>query len=218
MDVAAPVEFYKQLQKLLGLFLLPIMLFDAVNLHMGFEGLCPLSLGLPQYAEITGVMMEVIPCLLPTYDSQVTLLVTMVCAESNNGYDLLWRVMELLVPGFDPMLQISAPVWMGEDIFDFCLSYVLYFCLQVKKELLNDDCTKSITFLQAVHDPAYIDVVTMLQAHIDTFQSEDFGYLPPTLCMMGLAAQMNKNARARVRDIVRHVCGAWNGIPMTTQP
>jgi hypothetical protein len=110
--------------------------------------------------------------------------------------------MELLVLGFDPTLQISAPVWMGEGIFDFCLSYALYFCLQVKKGLLHDDHTKSITFLQAVHDPAYIDVVTTLQAHIDTFQSKDFGYLPPTLYLMGLAAQMNKNAKARVRDIL----------------
>ncbi len=111
-------------------------------------------------------------------------------------------MIELLVPSFNPTLQISAPVWMGEGIFDFCLSYVIYFCLQVKKGLLHDNCTKSITFLQAVHDPVYIDVIATLQAHIDTFQSKDFGYLPPTLCMMGLAAQMNKNARARVRDIV----------------
>jgi hypothetical protein len=148
--------------------------------------------------------MEVIPCLLPMFDSQVAFLVTVVHAESNNGYDLLWQVMELLVLGFDLTMQISAPVsvWMGEGIFHFCLSYVLYFCLQVKKGLLHDNHTKRITFLQAVHDPAYIDVVTTLQAHINTFQSEDFGYLRPTLCMMGLAAQMNKNARARVRGIV----------------
>ncbi len=145
------------------------MLFDVVNLHMGFEGLCPHGLRLPWYAEIARVMMEVIPCLLPTHDLQVMLLVMVVHAESNNGYDLLWQVMELSVPGFDPTLQISAPVWMGEGIIDFCLSYVLYFCLQVKKGLLHDYRTKSLTFLQAVHDPVYIDVVTTLQAHIDTF-------------------------------------------------
>jgi hypothetical protein len=211
MDVAAAVEFYDQLQKTSVLFLLPLMLFDAVNLHMGFEGLCPLGLGLPWYAGIAGVMMEVIPRLLPTYDSQVTLLVMVVHAESNNRYDLLWRVMELLVPGFDPTLQISAPVYMGEGIFDLCLSYILYFCLQVKKGLLYDDRTKSIMFLQAVHDPAYIDVITTLQTHIDTFQSKDFVYLPPTLCLVGLAAQMNKNTKARVRDIVPHVrCVEWH--------
>jgi hypothetical protein len=91
---------------------------------------------------------------------------------------------------------------MGEDIFEFCLSYVLFYCLQVKKGLLHDDRTKSKTFLQAVHDPAYIDVIILLQAHIDTFQSKDFGYLLPTLRMMGFDTQMNKNARARVRDVL----------------
>ncbi len=173
MDVVAAVEFYDQLQKTLALFLLPLVLFDAVNFHMRFKGLCPPGLGLPRYAEIVGEMMEVIPCLLLTYDSQVMLLVTVVCTESNNAYDLLWRVMELLVPGFNPTLQISAPVWMGEGIFDFCISYVFYFCLQVKKGLLHDNCTKRIKFLQAVHDPAYIDVITTSQAHIDTFSLMD---------------------------------------------
>jgi hypothetical protein len=67
MDVAMAVELYDQLQKTLVLFLLPLMLFDAINLHVGFEGLCPPGLGLPRYAEIAGVMMEAIPCLLPSY-------------------------------------------------------------------------------------------------------------------------------------------------------
>jgi hypothetical protein len=104
---------------MLALFLLPLMLFDAVNLHMGFEGLCPPGLGLPRYVEIAGVMMEVILCLLPAFDSQVVSLVTVACAESNNGYDLLWQVMKLSIPGFNPTMQISPPVWMGADIFDF---------------------------------------------------------------------------------------------------
>ncbi len=78
--------------------------------------LCPPGLGLLRYVEIAGVMMEVIPCSLPTFDSQVTLLVTVVCAESNNWYGLLWRVMELLVPGFNPTLQISAPVLIRERV------------------------------------------------------------------------------------------------------
>jgi hypothetical protein len=49
-----------------------------------------------------------------------------------------------------------------------------------------------------------LNVITTLQAYIDTFKSKDFGYLPPTLCMMGVATQMNKNARARVRDVLPH--------------
>jgi hypothetical protein len=206
LDMGATVTFYDKLQKTSANYLLLLMLFDAINLNMGFEGLCLPGLGLPRYAEIVGALMEVIPRLLLDMDSQVTSLVTVVRAESNNGYDLLWRVLELAVPGFDPSLQIKAPVWMGGDIFDFCLSFVLNFRLMGKKGLLHDERTKSITFLQSVWEPSYVDVITMLQAHIDMFLSkEDFGYLPPNLCMMGLAGQMNKNARAPIRDVVPQV-------------
>jgi hypothetical protein len=200
--VDSTVEFYDKLQKTSALFLLPLMPFDSINLHMGFEGLCPPGLGLPWYAKIATDLMEVLPRLLPDVDSQVTSLMTVVRAESNNGYDLLWWVIELIVLGVDPSLQLSAPIWMGDDIFNFCLSFILYFRLQSKRGLDHDDRTKSLTFLQAVREPAYVDVITTLQAHIDTYQAPDFGYLPPNLCLMGLAAQMNKNAKARVQDIM----------------
>jgi hypothetical protein len=203
--VDATVDFYDKLQKTSALFLLPLMALDAINLHTGFEGLCPPGFGLPQYAEIASVLMEVIPCLLPATDSQVSPLVSVVRAESNNGYDLLWWVLELMVPGFVMSMQISAPIWLGDDIFEFCLSFILHFRLLVKKGLVHDELTKSITFLQAIQEPVYVDVITTLQVHINTYQSDDFGYLPLNLCMMGLVAQMNKNAKARVREIIPHV-------------
>jgi hypothetical protein len=84
LEMAAMVNFYDKLQKTSALFLLPLMLFNAINLNMGFEGLYPPGLGLPQYAEIAGALIEVLPCLLPEMDSQVTSLVTVVRAESNN--------------------------------------------------------------------------------------------------------------------------------------
>ena len=196
LAVDSTVEFYDKLQKTSALFLLPLMPFDSINLHMGFKGLCPPGLCLPRYATIATVLMEVLPRLLSNVDSQVTSPVTVVRAELNNGYDLLWRVLELIVLGIDPSLQLSAPVWMGDDIFNFCLSFVLYFRLQSKRGLNHDNHTKSLTFLQVVWEPAYVDVITTLQAHIDTYQAPDFGYLPPNLCLMGLAPQMNKNAKA----------------------
>jgi hypothetical protein len=103
------------------------MSFDAVNLWMGFEALCPPGLGLPRYAKIAVALMEILPQLLPNNDSQIASLITVVRVESGNGYDLLWQVLELAVPGFDPAIQVSALMWMGEYIFDFCLAFVLYF-------------------------------------------------------------------------------------------
>ncbi len=76
LDTSATVTFYVKLQKTSALFLLLLTLFDAINLNMGFEGLCPPGFGLLRYAEIAGVLMEVLPRLLPDLDSQVTSLVT----------------------------------------------------------------------------------------------------------------------------------------------
>jgi hypothetical protein len=57
LAVDATVEFYDKFQKTLVLFLLPLMAFDAVNLRMGFEALCPPGLGLPRYAKIAVALM-----------------------------------------------------------------------------------------------------------------------------------------------------------------
>ncbi len=65
LEMATTVNFYDKLQKTSALFLLPLMLFDAINLNMRFKGLCPPGLGLPRYAEIAGALMEVLPRLLP---------------------------------------------------------------------------------------------------------------------------------------------------------
>ena len=40
----------------------------------------------------------------------------MVRMESNNGYDLLWCILELMVPGFDPTFPVKIPTWSDEGI------------------------------------------------------------------------------------------------------
>ena len=44
----------------------------------------------------------------------------------------------------------------------------------------------------------YVEVVTTLQTHIESYQDMDMGYVPPNLCMMELANRIDKNAKARV--------------------
>jgi hypothetical protein len=72
---------------MLALFFLTLMMFDAVNLHMEFEGLCLPGLGLSRYTEMAGVVMEVIPRSIPMFVSHVASMVTVVCVESNDGYE-----------------------------------------------------------------------------------------------------------------------------------
>ena len=147
--------------------------------------------------------MELLPCLL---DTQVSSLINMVCMESGNGYDLLWRVMALLVPGFDPTLQVKIPVWDDDNIFDFVLSFLLYFHLQAKKGVVQDDRTNSISFLNAITEPAYANAITTLMTCITNYVSGlDDGYFPPNLCIMGLATQLHTNARTRAHAVIPRV-------------
>jgi hypothetical protein len=78
--------------------------------------------------------MDFLPRLiLATLLLRINATLTAVQCESMNGYHYLWRVLELYVPGFDPVMVIETPRWEdSDDIFHFAQAYLLYFCLQGK--------------------------------------------------------------------------------------
>ena len=61
ITMADLVHFYDNFQKTGSIYLLLVMSFDAVNLKLGFEGLCPPGLGVDRYASIAAAIMQVIP-------------------------------------------------------------------------------------------------------------------------------------------------------------
>ncbi len=91
LNVDAAVAFYDDFQKTSMIYLLLVMPFDCICIKMGFEALCPPGLGLPHYAMITWVLMEILLKVLPRFNTQITSLITMTCMESGNGYNLLWQ-------------------------------------------------------------------------------------------------------------------------------
>ena len=72
LEVETTVEFYDAFHKTVIIYLLPVMPFDCICIKMGFEVLCPPGLGIPWYAAITRVLMELLPRLLPRSDTQVS--------------------------------------------------------------------------------------------------------------------------------------------------
>ena len=70
------VLWYDTLQKISAVYLLPLMPFDAINLWLGFEGLCPPGLGCSCYANICWATMEVLPWLLPNLNCVSTIVST----------------------------------------------------------------------------------------------------------------------------------------------
>jgi hypothetical protein len=197
------VELKNSLHKLSLIYLLPVMPFDCISLKMGFKALYPPGLGLPCYTKITRVLMEILPRFLPCTDTHIALLIMMTRMESGNGYNLLWKILVLMVPGFNPSILVMIPVWQDNNIFEFGTSFSLYFRLQTKKGVVYDDRTRSTIFLNAVLNPAYTDVITTFLTCINNYYSmDDEGYLPIHLCVMGLASQLHKNARARASVVV----------------
>jgi hypothetical protein len=89
--------------------LLPVMQFDCISIKIGLKALCPPGFGYPCYAIMARVMMELLLCLLPRTDTQMMSLINMVRMESGNGYDLMWCILALLVPGFDPSILSKLP-------------------------------------------------------------------------------------------------------------
>ena len=200
------IEFYDKLQPISALYLLPIVPFDCINVSMGYEALCPPGLGTRRYGTIGRVLIEVLPRILPKLNSQVNTIVTMVRQESNNGYDLLWRILELGVPGFDPSVPIRVPVWKDDDVFEFATAFCLYYRLLAKKGVQYDDRSKSITFLQAITAPAYVDAASTILINVHNFYSSEFdASLPPALCIMGIANQLNDQAVKRAAAILPRV-------------
>jgi hypothetical protein len=146
-------------------------------------------------------LMELLPWLIPgSLSPQLNATFASVRYESNNGYDYLWRVLELTVPGFNPTVPIHAQIWSDvEDIFHFAQAYLLFFRLQAKVKFHYDDRTRSGMFLHAVQFSEYADTMTTLQLHVNLIRQEfDDGYLPPHLRLHGLATSVHQNAQARL--------------------
>jgi hypothetical protein len=110
-------------------------------------------------------LMEILPWLIPgSTSSQINAALPLVCYESGNGYNYLWRVLELTVPGFDPVISIQIPVWTGvDDIFSFAQEFLLYFQLQEKINFHFDDRRRSSIFLRAIQYSEFADTATVLQ-------------------------------------------------------
>jgi hypothetical protein len=179
------------------------MPFDAICLHNNYEGLFPPGLGMDTYAECCTAVLEILPCLLPTTNTKVTAIVFAVSNASRNGYDLLWRILELYVPGFDPTVPIAQPTWTRDStILEFCQSHLLYFRLQAKKNVFFTARDRTNIFLRAVAPSEYVDVVTTIMTSVDTYRHPDNdGHLPDQFRLNEIAMLIHNNAKHCVRDI-----------------
>jgi len=187
------VAFYESFQQVATSYLIPIMPFDTICLENNYEGLFPPGLGTDAYCECCIAMLEVLPRLIPVGDYEIGAKLSGVRNSSRNGYDLLWRLMELFVPGFDPTMPIAQPAWSSDStILDFCQAHMLYFRLQAKKNMFFSSRDRTTIFLRAVTPSESADVVTSLQTSVNAYRHPDND---------GTATLIHNNAKHRVRDL-----------------
>jgi hypothetical protein len=151
--------------------------------------------------------MDVLPRILLQEDLEIKSIKFTIGYESNNGFDLMWRVLELAVPGFKSTNPVQVPTWTADsDILSFCREHLLYFHLQSKHNMFFSSCTQSNIFLRNILQSEYTDVVTTLQSHVNAYSCDyDEGYLLTNLCINGIATSIHQNATAQVCDVVHGI-------------
>ena len=179
------------------------MPFHAVYLGNNFEGLFVPGLGTQRYHEYVSALFELLPRLPPTPNAEVQAKLSSVRVESKNGYDLLWRVLELTVPVFDPTLPLQQPTWDRDtDVLELGRRFELYFRLLSKKHVFINtrDCTTM--FLKAIAASEYADIVTTLQSNVDSYHHDNDEYfLPQHFRITNMAMIIHNNAKAQVQDL-----------------
>jgi hypothetical protein len=167
------INFYDCFQELLNPHLLAIMPFDSIVLKNRYEALYIPGLGTRCYAACGRALMDLLPRQLPgSLSLRITTLAAVWC-ETNNGYDYLWRVLELTVPGFDLVVAIQTPQWAdSNDIFHFAQAYLLFFRLQGKMHFHYTDWTRSGIFIRAIQHLDYADTVTTLKSHVNSYRED----------------------------------------------
>ncbi len=146
--------------------------------------------------------------------------------DSNNGFDLMWRILELAVPGFKSMNPVQVPTWNPwTDVLSFCREHLLYFRLQSKHNMFFSSRTQTNIFLWNIQLSEYADVVTTLQSQVNAYLSDDNdAFLPANLRINGIAKAIYMNASARTRNVglasprVRRVAGNWDPTSLPPVP
>jgi hypothetical protein len=108
--------------------------------------------------------MDFSPRLIPgTLSLRFNATLAAVRSEFNNGYDYLWRVLKLMVPGFNPVVPIQTSQWLEcDDIFHFSQAYLLYFRLQSKMHYHYNNRARSSIFLRAIQHSDYANTIMTL--------------------------------------------------------
>ena len=199
------VEWWDEMCKILAqhekIYLLQ---FDAINPDKGYEGLVVPGLGIERYTKMAEVLMETIFNFLPN-TGEFERLKTRVEGESKNGFDALYRVLQLTLPGFSELMTEDKPVWDEENgtIDKYHKDWQMYSRIQSKDKKRFGHRAMALHFLNGIKAGEYDNMVSNLRSSIDLFTMDRVpsevpdesksAYLPTALRISALCDQLTKS-------------------------
>ena len=116
------------------------------------------------------------------------------------GYDFLWHILRLTVPGFNPATTAQVPLWQfNTDILEFAKDFLLYFRLQRLLRTPHTDSARSLMFLHAIKGSEYIESVNVMVTAVEnTVYADPMKPLPDHLQLHSLAQRLSSNTRTRL--------------------
>ena len=109
-------DFYSMLTSQLPNMNVAIVPFGEITLKLGKQGLCPPGLGTSMYLEMSRALYNCLRAgIIPTGAMRINSVARMVGDNSGNGYELLWNLLVLTLPVFDPMVRAHFPLWEEQD-------------------------------------------------------------------------------------------------------
>ena len=193
-DPCSVLAWYEKLVMTCEAYKIGLMPFDAIQFARGSLGLCIPGLGTDRFTEMASALCSVLQVCLSKASMRVTTMAAQVESRTRNGYDILWRVLCLYIPGFDPTKTVERPLWSDSDgnIILFANKFDLFYRLSLKNGHSHSDVVKSTLFLTGITEPAMMKVVEPLLIAVESASSASplDGHLPPRLCFDELAIKI----------------------------
>ena len=169
-----------------------IVPFGAIMISLGKRGLCPPGLGNSKYHEMSRALYNCLRSgIIPVAATRLNSVARMVGNNSGNGYDLLWNILVLTLPVFDPMVRAHFPSWEDQDrcVHKFADASLLYYQLQKKRGERFSFREMSLQYLRGITEPSYMGIITGLQTSVISSVIDE---LPDDLQISSLATRIHQ--------------------------
>lgn len=202
-ETSTVIDFYDNLHDVIKHFLIPTVPFDAIIISQGYHAICIPGLGLDRFQASSKALLELLPHLIDSgMSNNINAALVSVKSTTKCGYDFLWQILRLTVPGFNPATTAQVPLWQfNSDILEFAKDFLLYFRLQRLLRTPHTDSARSLMFLHAIRGSEYIESVNVLVTAVENIVFADPTAekpLPDHLQLHSLAQRLSSSTRTRL--------------------